>query len=94
MLEIKHSVSNTERKRRSEVLHTLSDKMTKTFYETQIGKSAQVLWESRHKEDKMVGFTNNYIRAEHSYDKNLVNTIQGITLGDWNADHSALSVVI
>jgi len=90
MLEIEHTVSNTERKRRSDVLHELSDKKTKLFYEKQSGKTTQVLWESRHNGEKMVGFTNNYIRVETPYDKTLVNTIRAVTLGGWNEDLSAL----
>lgn len=90
MLEIEHTVTTQERKRRSEVLHVLSDKMTKAFYNTQKGKTAQVLWESRQKDEKMVGFTNNYVRVERMYDKNLVNTVQSVLLGDWNEDFAAL----
>ncbi|HJV78896.1 MAG TPA: tRNA (N(6)-L-threonylcarbamoyladenosine(37)-C(2))-methylthiotransferase MtaB [Paludibacter sp.] len=90
MLEIAHSVSNQERKRRSDVLHVLSDEKTRLFYNKQIGKTAQVLWESRHNGENMVGFTGNYIRVERSYDKDLVNTIQTVTLGDWNEEKSAL----
>jgi threonylcarbamoyladenosine tRNA methylthiotransferase MtaB len=93
MLEIEHSVSIQERKRRSEVLHSLSDTLTKEFYEKQIGKSVQVLWESRHKDENMVGFSDNYIRTERPYDKNAVNTIQTITLGGWNKEMSALKSV-
>ena len=92
MLEIDHTVSNTERKRRSEVLHALSDKMTKAFYQKQIGKTAQVLWESTHKDDTMVGFTENYVRLERPYDKSLVNSIHAVTMGDWNEEKSALKV--
>lgn len=90
MLEIEHTVSNPERKRRSDVLHALSNEKTNALYEKQIGKTAQVLWESRHNGENMVGFTQNYIRVERPYDKNLVNTIQTITLGKWNEDKSAL----
>jgi threonylcarbamoyladenosine tRNA methylthiotransferase MtaB len=90
MLEIEHTVSNVERKRRSDILHSLSDKMTKVFYETLIGKTTQVLWESRQKDDNMVGFSNNYIRVERPYLKTLVNTVQTITLGDWNEEQTAL----
>ncbi|MFA6580493.1 MAG: tRNA (N(6)-L-threonylcarbamoyladenosine(37)-C(2))-methylthiotransferase MtaB [Paludibacter sp.] len=93
MLEIEHAVSNTERKRRSDVLHELSDKKTRLFYEKQNGKTAQVLWESRHNGDKMVGFTNNYIRVETAYDKTLVNTVKSVTMGDWNDDKSALKSI-
>ena len=92
MLEIEHSVSNTERKRRSEVIHLLSDKLTKAFYETQIGKTTQVLWENRHKDNVMVGFSSNYVLVERPYDKQLVNTVQTIVLGDWNDAKSALKI--
>ena len=66
--------------------------MTKSFYNKQKGKVAQVLWEARQNGETMVGFTNNYIRVERENDIALVNTIQQITLGDWNEDHSALKV--
>ncbi|MDD4972462.1 MAG: tRNA (N(6)-L-threonylcarbamoyladenosine(37)-C(2))-methylthiotransferase MtaB [Paludibacter sp.] len=92
MLKIEHSVVNTERKRRSEVLHALSSEMTTRFYISQTGNQANVLWESRHKDDKMVGFTSNYVRVERPYDKTLVNTIQSVRLGNLNEDGSALVV--
>jgi threonylcarbamoyladenosine tRNA methylthiotransferase MtaB len=92
MLEIEHKVPIQERKRRSDVIHMLSDKLTKAFYERQKGKTAQVLWEARQNGETMVGFTNNYIRVERPYDNALVNTIQTITIGNWNEDHSALLI--
>ncbi len=92
MLEIEHSVSNQERKRRSDVLHKLSDQKTEPFYNAQIGKTAKVLWESRHNGENMVGFTGNYIRVERPYDKNLVNTIEKVTLEEWNLEKTALTV--
>jgi threonylcarbamoyladenosine tRNA methylthiotransferase MtaB len=92
MLEINHSVSNQERKRRSDVLHKLSDEKTEVFYNAQLGKIAHVLWESRHKDENMVGFTENYIRIERTYDKNLVNTIHTVSLGEWNEDKTALKI--
>jgi threonylcarbamoyladenosine tRNA methylthiotransferase MtaB len=93
MLEIEQIVPITERKRRSDVLHELSDVKTRTFYESQREKTAQVLWESRKNGEKMVGFTNNYIRAERTFDSMLVNTIQPVNLGDWNEEKTALMVV-
>jgi len=94
MLEIDHSVSIQERKRRSDVLHKLSGEKTELFYNAQSGKTAKVLWESRHNGENMVGFTGNYVRVERPYDKNLVNTIQTIILGEWNEDKTALKVII
>jgi len=92
MLEIEHIVPVAERKRRSNLLHALSETKTAAFYESQIGKSALVLWESRHKDENMVGFTENYIRAERPYDKKLVNTIQSVVLESWNSDKSSLII--
>ena len=93
MLEIEHTVSIAERKRRSESMHALSDHKSQQFYETQIGKTATVLWESSQKDDNMVGFTSNYIRVERPFEKSLVNTTQTITLGNWNDEKSALKSV-
>jgi len=90
MLDIEYTVSLNERKRRSNVLHALSEKKTKAFYQSQVGKSYPVLWESRHNGEFMVGFSSNYVKVERPYDKKLVNTIQTITLGEWNDDKSAL----
>jgi threonylcarbamoyladenosine tRNA methylthiotransferase MtaB len=90
MLDIEYTVSLNERKRRSNVLHALSEKKTKAFYQSQVGKSYPVLWESRHNGEFMVGFSSNYVKVERPYDKKMVNTIQTITLGEWNYDKSAL----
>jgi len=90
MLEIDHVVSSIDRKGRSEALHLLSDEKTSIFYNLQTGKTAHVLWESRQNGDKMVGFTDNYIRVERPYDKKSVNTIHSVTLGEWNEEKSAL----
>jgi threonylcarbamoyladenosine tRNA methylthiotransferase MtaB len=90
MLDIEQSTPLAERKKRSDILHLLSDKKTKKFYESQKGKTYPVLWESRQQGDKMVGFTSNYVQVECKYDKKLVNVLETITLGDWNEEKSAL----
>ena len=92
MLDIEQSTPLAERKKRIDILHLLSDKKTKAFYESQQGKSYPVLWESRHNGENMVGFTNNYVKVERPFDKNLVNTIQTVTLGEWNEERSALKI--
>ena len=94
MLEIEHSVALKERKRRSEILHKLSEKKTQEFYENQIGKTFPVLWESRHHGEQMVGFTSNYVKIERPFDKSLINCIQNVILDNWNDDKSALTVKI
>jgi len=92
MLEIEHHNSITERKRRSDVLHLLSDKKTKSFYQSQIGKTYPVLWESRSHDEMMVGFTSNYVRVERPMDRSLVNTIEMVRLGEMNVETVACHV--
>jgi threonylcarbamoyladenosine tRNA methylthiotransferase MtaB len=94
MLEIEHSVDLKERKHRSDVLHALSEKKTQAFYESHRGKTYPVLWESRHNGENMVGFTSNYVKAERLLDNSLVNTVQQVTLGDWNKEKTALKTSI
>ena len=92
MLEIEQNTPVAERKKRSDILHQFSDKKTQAFYESQIGKTYPVLWESRHNGDNMVGFTNNYVKVERPFDKNLVNTVEIVKLGKWNEEKSALTI--
>jgi threonylcarbamoyladenosine tRNA methylthiotransferase MtaB len=90
MLDIEQNTPVAERKKRSEVLHLLSEKKTNAFYESQINKTYPVLWESRHNGEQMLGFTNNYITVERTYNKSLVNTVETVTIGNWNEEKSAL----
>ena len=71
----------------------MSDKKQNAFYEAHIGKPAEVLFEHTRKGGKMYGFTENYIKTEISYRSQLANTVCHVTLGGWNADKTALTVV-
>lgn len=90
MLDIEQNTTMAERKKRSEVLHLLSEKKTTEFYNSQKGKTYPVLWESRQHGEQMLGFSNNYLKVERSYDPKLVNTVEIVAIGDWNEDRSAL----
>lgn len=90
MLEIEDVVPKSVRKQRNEILHKISDEKTKAFYEKQIGKTSNVLWESRKNSDIMAGFTENYVRVEHPLIKEYINTIRPVTIGEWGDDKSAL----
>lgn len=89
-LKIDNKVSSQEKKRRSEILHQLSEEKRIAFYQSQIGKKVDVLWEERKKGSSIRGFSENYICVERPYDKELVNTISTIELGGFNEDKSAL----
>lgn len=60
---------------RSRMLHILSDKKRRAFYETQVGKVAEVLFENDVEAGFMHGFTANYVRMRTPYDPLLVNEI-------------------
>ena len=73
-------VPQKERAERSRMLHNLSDKKRRAFYEEHIGQSFRVLFEYDIEEGYMHGFTENYIRVRAKYDPVLVNEIVPITL--------------
>lgn len=79
-------VPNAERANRSKMLHILSDKKRRYFYEQHIGKSFKVLWEAENDNDVMYGFTENYIKVKTNYDPALVNEILPVTLTEINND--------
>lgn len=74
-LEIKHIVEPAEKKRRSELMHALSDHKYKTFCNAHAGSIRPVLWEGVRRQGKMSGFTDNYIRVQCDYKAAWVNEI-------------------
>ena len=79
-LSIEPIVPINERRRRNEILQQVSDSKLNTFYQSQQGKDATVLWEDSKKGDMMHGFTENYVKVETKYNKNKVNTFEKITI--------------
>ena len=73
-------VPHTERKRRSQVLHMISEQKLKEFYEVNKGRSATVLWEAKRDKGLMAGFTENYVRVTRAYDKGRVNAFEEIII--------------
>lgn len=72
-VNIKPVVPKADRAERSKMLHILSDKKKRYFYEQQIGKMGTVLFEDEIQDGQMLGFTENYIRVAVKYDPMLVN---------------------
>jgi threonylcarbamoyladenosine tRNA methylthiotransferase MtaB len=77
---MKGAVSPSDRNKRSKMLHILSDKKRRKFYEDHIGKISQVLFENDVSEGIMYGFTENYIRVAAKYDPLLINEIKNARL--------------
>lgn len=68
-------VSLKVRAERSKMLHILSEKKKRFYYEQHIGKTYPVLWEAESDGEMMYGFTPNYIKVKTTYDPSLVNEI-------------------
>lgn len=83
-LNIKPIVPNKQRNERSKMLHILSDKKKRYFYESQLGKNLKVLFEDDVENGKMHGWTENYVRVCAKYDPMLLNETKEVKLVDIN----------
>lgn len=79
-LKIPWKVEVEDRKHRTQMYINLSEKKLRTFYEKQLGTIQWVLFEEQKNEEKMVGFSENYIKVEIPYNKNLVNKLGKVRL--------------
>jgi threonylcarbamoyladenosine tRNA methylthiotransferase MtaB len=83
-LTIKPSVPQHKRAERSKMLHILSDKKRRAFYESQLGGEFTVLFEEDIEDGKMHGFTENYVRVAAKYDPLLINETMKVKLTEIN----------
>lgn len=79
-LDIKPVVPMQARNQRSKMLHILSDKKRRYFYEQHIGKDFRVLFENDLEDGYMHGFTENYIRVRAKYDPMLINELKAVKI--------------
>ncbi|MDB9712517.1 tRNA (N(6)-L-threonylcarbamoyladenosine(37)-C(2))-methylthiotransferase MtaB [Flavobacteriaceae bacterium] len=73
-------VPKAVRTQRSKILRSLSIKKRRLFYESQLGKSKNVLYESENKKGYIYGFTENYVKIRTPWNPKLINTIQQVDL--------------
>jgi threonylcarbamoyladenosine tRNA methylthiotransferase MtaB len=74
------SVSGKERNERSKMLHILSDKKRRAFYDSNLGREFTVLFENDIEDGQMHGFTENYIRVSAKYDPLLIHELKKVQL--------------
>lgn len=84
-VDITPKVNTTKKAERSKMLHILSDKKRRQFYEQQLGKSSTVLFEHDIEEGMMHGFTENYVRVRAKYDPILINELKKVQLVEINS---------
>jgi threonylcarbamoyladenosine tRNA methylthiotransferase MtaB len=87
-LQMEGKVDEREKRRRSKLLHELSEIKKTSFYSQQIGKTEQVLWESDNIKGFMHGFTGNYVKVRTSYDATLINKITTVKIVAVNSDET------
>ena len=73
-------VTKKTRAKRSKMLRGLSAKMRRAFYESQLGNTLTVLFESENKEGYINGFTENYVKVKSPWNPELVNTLHEVVL--------------
>ncbi|AKD56252.1 2-methylthioadenine synthetase [Spirosoma radiotolerans] len=85
-VDIKPVVPGHVRAERSKMLHILSDKKRRAFYDSQVGRDATVLFEEDIADGLMQGFTENYVRVVAKYDPLLINETRLVHLTAVNAE--------
>ena len=84
--EMSNPVPGSTRAERSKMLHILSDKKRRAFYQTQLNKTEKVLFEGDIKDGFMHGFTCNYVKVKAKYDPVLVNELKSVYLTNISSD--------
>ncbi len=74
------------RAKRSKMLRGLSVKKRRAFYESQLGNTLTVLFESENKEGYIHGFTENYVKVKSPWNPELANTLHDVTLTNIDED--------
>jgi threonylcarbamoyladenosine tRNA methylthiotransferase MtaB len=87
-VKLEESVPKHVRAERSKMLRNLSLKKKRQYYESQIGRTVKVLFEEKEQNERISGFSENYIKIEVPYDPLLINEIKEMQILGFNADGS------
>jgi threonylcarbamoyladenosine tRNA methylthiotransferase MtaB len=83
-----------KRRDRSKRLHILSNKKSRAFYESQLGKIKTVLFEEEEDEGFMYGFTENYIKVKIPYNSAFVNQLIAVQLDSIDSDGNCCATIL
>lgn len=84
-------VSSQVKNERAKLINQLCEEKNKKFLEKNIGKTQNVLFESKKKNDKIFGFTENYIRVSAPLKPELINKIIPVKLKGFDFDNDCLN---
>lgn len=80
------AVPMEKRRERSKMLHILSDKKKRQFYEENLGQQRIALFEAEEDLGYMYGFTDNYVKVKIPFDAALVNEFRVVQLDEIDRD--------
>ncbi len=83
-----------ERKRRNGALRSLSTRKKNLFYNNNIGRISEVLFEAEDHDGIMKGFSSNYIRVAMPYNPELVNTLSGVKITKAAGSHCSGEITV
>ncbi|MBN2262567.1 MAG: tRNA (N(6)-L-threonylcarbamoyladenosine(37)-C(2))-methylthiotransferase MtaB [Prolixibacteraceae bacterium] len=93
-LKIPGTVPVAERKERVQRYIDLSERKHRMFYQSQLGATRAVLFEHQSKNNRMFGWTDNYVRVEVPYNDELVNCVLNFKLETINNEGHVEGVII
>jgi threonylcarbamoyladenosine tRNA methylthiotransferase MtaB len=93
-MKLGEAVPMEKRRERSKMLHILSDKKKRAFYEQNVGSTRTVLLESDEENGMMFGFTENYIKIKLPFQADMVNTFQTVNLTEIDRDQVMKAEVV
>lgn len=89
-IDMDGAVPLEERQKRSTMLRTLSEKKRRYFYDQNLGRTFNVLFEDDVENGYMHGFTENYVRIKAKYDPVLINELRAVVLKEIDTDGHVL----
>lgn len=81
-ISLSGKVKVEERKKRNQLLRSLSEQKKNDFYKSMLGTKQKVLFESENHNGFLKGFTSNYIRVASEFNPELINTFQEVQLNE------------
>ena len=89
-VKLGESVPMDVRRSRSKQLQILSDKKKRAFYQSQHGRTLQVLFEHENTDGFIFGFTENYVRVKVPFNEKFINKIVATELYAFDVDGCVL----
>ena len=89
-MQLENAVNMAERKRRTKMLRILSSKKKTAFYNNFKDTEQEVLFEIEQKNNRIYGYSRNYLRISVPFDTELINQKRKIKIGKIDAEGNLL----